>query len=174
MRSNMCQSACIARGPECKNAAFRADFSAGAECFARRIPACSRFRAPPRWRCWFFTAVASAQTPAPADTDYPGTLKLAVDATDLDHRIFRVREEIPVIAGPLVLFYPEWLPGNHAPRGPIDKLAGLHLSADGKPVSWSRDSSDVYAFHLEVPQRRDDADRGARFPLAAGHEPGGA
>ena len=100
----------------------------------------------------FFTAVASAETPAPADTDYPGTLKLSVDATDLDHRIFRVREEIPVVAGPLVLFYPEWLPGNHAPRGPIDKLAGLHLSADGKSVSWSRDSSDVYAFHLDVPE----------------------
>jgi predicted metalloprotease with PDZ domain len=99
-----------------------------------------------------FTAVASAETPAPADTDYPGTLKLVVDATDLDRRIFRVREEIPVVAGPLVLFYPEWLPGNHAPRGPIDKLAGLHLSADGKPVAWSRDSSDVYAFHLDVLQ----------------------
>jgi predicted metalloprotease with PDZ domain len=98
-----------------------------------------------------FTAVASAETPGPAETDYPGTLKLSVDATDLDHRIFRVREEIPVVAGPLVLFYPEWLPGNHAPRGPIDKLAGLHLSADGKPVPWSRDSSDVYAFHLDVP-----------------------
>jgi predicted metalloprotease with PDZ domain len=100
----------------------------------------------------FLSAVASADAPAPADTDYPGTLKLTVDATDLDHRIFRVREEIPVVAGPLVLLYPEWLPGNHAPRGPIDKLAGLHLSADGKPVSWSRDSSDVYAFHLDVPQ----------------------
>src|SRR5215813_5109177 len=83
---------------------------------------------------------ASAATPAPADTDYPGTLKLAVDATDLDHRVFRVREEIPVVAGPLTLFYPEWLPGNHAPRGPIDKLAGLTFSADGKPVAWSRDS----------------------------------
>jgi predicted metalloprotease with PDZ domain len=100
----------------------------------------------------FLSAVASADAPAPADTDYPGTLKLTVDATDLDHRIFRVREEIPVVAGPLVLLYPQWLPGNHAPRGPIDKLAGLHLSADGKPVSWSRDSSDVYAFHLDVPQ----------------------
>ena len=99
----------------------------------------------------FVTAMVRAETPAPADVDYPGTLKLAVDATDLDHRIFRVREEIPVAAGPLTLLYPEWLPGNHAPRGPIDKFAGLSLSADGKPVPWKRDSSDVYAFHLDVP-----------------------
>jgi len=96
--------------------------------------------------------VARAEVPAPADIAYPGTLKLAVDATDLDHRIFRVREEIPVAAGPLTLFYPQWLPGNHAPRGPIDKLAGITFTADGKSVAWTRDSTDVYALHLDIPQ----------------------
>ena len=95
--------------------------------------------------------VSRAQAPAPADVDYPGTLKLAVDATDIDHRVFRVREEIPVGAGALTLLYPEWLPGNHAPRGPVDKLAGLAFTVDGKPLAWSRDSTDVYAFHLDVP-----------------------
>ena len=97
-------------------------------------------------------AADGAAADPPADVAYPGTLKLQVDATDLDHRIFRVREEIPVAAGPLTLFYPQWLPGNHAPRGPIDKLAGLTFTADGKPVAWTRDSTDVYALHLDVPQ----------------------
>ncbi len=97
-------------------------------------------------------AVARAASPAPADTDYPGTLKLAVDATDLDHRVFRVREEISVAAGPLTLFYPQWLPGNHGPRGPVDKLAGLAITTGGKTLAWSRDTSDVYAFHVDVPQ----------------------
>jgi predicted metalloprotease with PDZ domain len=92
-----------------------------------------------------------AEDPAPADAAYPGTLTLAVDATDLDHRVFRVREAIPVAAGRLTLFYPEWLPGNHEPSGPIDKLAGLSFSVDGKALPWSRDSSDVYAFHVDVP-----------------------
>ena len=99
----------------------------------------------------FVTAVGGAEMPAPADVEYPGTLKLAIDATDLDHRIFRVREEIPVARGPLTLLYPEWLPGNHAPRGPIDKLAGLTFTVAGKPLAWKRDSTDVYAFHLDVP-----------------------
>src|SRR5262245_16663238 len=97
-------------------------------------------------------AAARAAAPAPADTDYPGTLKLAVDATDLDHRVFHVRETIPVAAGPLTLFYPQWLPGNHGPRGPVDKLAGLTITAGGKPLMWSRDTSDVYAFNVDVPQ----------------------
>jgi predicted metalloprotease with PDZ domain len=78
-------------------------------------------------------------------------LSLAVDATDVSRRIFRVREEIPVVPGPLTLLYPQWLPGKHAPRGPIDKLAGLVMSADGRPLAWRRDPLEVYAFHLEVP-----------------------
>ncbi|CAN5499893.1 M61 family metallopeptidase [soil metagenome] len=89
---------------------------------------------------------------APADTPYAGVLKLAVDATDLDRRIFRVRETIPVAkAGPLILLYPSWIPGNHAPRGPIDKLAGLTITAGGKPVEWTRDVVDISAFHIDVP-----------------------
>ncbi|HEY6985512.1 MAG TPA: peptidase M61 [Rhodanobacteraceae bacterium] len=100
----------------------------------------------------FAVTAVCADAPAPADVDYPGTLVLAVDATDLDHRVFRVHEEIPVAGGALTLFYPQWLPGNHSPRGPIDKLAGLAFSADGRPVAWSRDSTDVYAFRLDVPQ----------------------
>src|SRR5690348_4132319 len=104
------------------------------------------------WALLFAISMARAENPAPADVDYPGTLKLAVDATDIDHRVFRVREEIPVAAGALTLLYPEWLPGNHSPRGPIDKLAGLALTVDGKPLTWSRDSADVFAFHVDVPQ----------------------
>ena len=92
-----------------------------------------------------------AQVAAPADVAYPGTLKLHVDATDLDHRVFRVHEEIPAVAGPLTLLYPQWLPGNHSPRGPIDKLAGLSISGNGQPITWKRDPLEVYAFHLDVP-----------------------
>lgn len=94
---------------------------------------------------------ALAEVAATGETTYPGTVQLAVDLTDLDRRIFRVREEIPVVAGPLTLFYPQWLPGNHAPTGPIEQLAGLKLSAAGQSIAWKRDPLDPYAFHLEVP-----------------------
>jgi len=90
--------------------------------------------------------------PQPRDIAYPGTIKLAVDATDIAHRIFRIEEQIPVKAGQLVLLYPAWLPGAHAPQGEIDKIAGLTISADGKPLAWRRDPLDVRAFHVDVPE----------------------
>ncbi len=93
----------------------------------------------------------TSQVPAPQDTPYPGTVAIHVDASDTRQGIFRVHETIPVQAGALTLLYPEWIPGNHSPTGPIAMLAGLALSADGKPIRWKRDPYDVYAFHLEVP-----------------------
>lgn len=100
---------------------------------------------------------AHAAVPEPRDVPYaPGTIVLEVDASDTAQRIFRVKQTIPVVAGPLTLLYPQWLPGNHAPRGPIDKLAGLTITAAGAPagqkIAWQRDPSNVYAFHLDVPQ----------------------
>lgn len=93
-----------------------------------------------------------ADVPPPQNVPYPGTLKINVDATDLAHRIFRVHEVIPVQPGPLTLLYPQWIPGNHSPTGPIDKLAGLVVTANGKTLAWTRDPLNVYAFRVEVPQ----------------------
>lgn len=88
----------------------------------------------------------------PRDVPYPGVIRLEVDATDLDRRIISVRETIPVSGpGPITLLYPQWLPGNHAPRGPIAAVGGLTVTAGGRPVEWVRDQVNVYAFHLDVP-----------------------
>jgi len=95
---------------------------------------------------------ASAQTAPPQDVPFAGTLKIDVDATDLAHRIFRVRTTMPAAPGPMTLLYPQWIPGNHSPTGPIDKLAGLVIKANGQVLPWKRDQFDVYAFKVEVPQ----------------------
>jgi predicted metalloprotease with PDZ domain len=89
---------------------------------------------------------------APADTPYPGTLTLMVDATNVNDRIFNVHETIPVKAGKLVLLYPEWLPGAHSPANPVVNLAGLVLTANGNRVDWVRDQVNMYAFHVNVPK----------------------
>ena len=103
-----------------------------------------------------FAAVADMANPppipAPQNVAYPGTMKIDVDATDIAHRIFRVHETIPVAAGPLTLLYPQWIPGNHSPTGPIDKIAGLVVKANGQTLQWTRDQYNVYAFHMDVPQ----------------------
>jgi len=102
--------------------------------------------------------------PAPRDIAYPGTVKLEVDATDLDRRIFGIRQSIPVSgAGPLTLLYPQWIMGNHAPRGPIYNYSGLKMMANGKPLAWARDPGDVYAFHVNVPQGAKSIEVEAQF-----------
>ncbi|MBV9083741.1 MAG: hypothetical protein JOZ62_13765, partial [Acidobacteriaceae bacterium] len=40
----------------------------------------------------------------------------------------------PVHPGPLTLFYPQWIPGEHGPTGPVDNLAGLVFSASGQTL----------------------------------------
>ncbi|MES2494924.1 MAG: peptidase M61 [Pseudomonadota bacterium] len=93
------------------------------------------------------------QVPAARDIPYPGTIELTVDATDVARGVFRVRETIPVAtAGRLFLLYPQWLPGNHAPRGPIDDIAAIEISANGQPLRWKRDPVDVFAIQIDVPE----------------------
>lgn len=92
--------------------------------------------------------------PAAADSAWPGgTIEIEIDASDVQRGIYRVRQTIPVASGTqrLTLLLPQWLPGNHAPRGPIAELAGLRLTADGRPVSWTRDPLEVHAFHIDLP-----------------------
>jgi predicted metalloprotease with PDZ domain len=101
------------------------------------------------------TLARAREIPAPQDVVYPGTLSLSVDLTDLDRRLFRVRESLPVKAGPLTLLYPQWLPGTHGPSGPIHLLAGLTITARGQRVPWLRDPVNIYAFHVEVPAGTD-------------------
>lgn len=74
-----------------------------------------------------------------------------MDVTDVQRRVINVAEAIPVESGKLTLLYPEWIPGNHSPTGPIAKLAGLVITANGKRLHWVRDRVNVYAFHVPIP-----------------------
>jgi predicted metalloprotease with PDZ domain len=89
---------------------------------------------------------------APADTPYTGTISLLVDVTNVSDRILTVHETIPVKGRDITLLYPEWLPGTHSPSNPIDELAGLVVTANGKRIPWVRDRVDMYAFHAEAPK----------------------
>jgi len=51
----------------------------------------------------------------------------------------------------MTLLYPEWIPGEHGPTGPVVNLVGLKISAGDSVVSWQRDSTNMYAFHVDVP-----------------------
>ena len=89
---------------------------------------------------------------APADTPYPGTISLMVNMTNVNDRIFEVRETIPVPGDKITLLYPEWLPGTHSPSNRIGDMAGLVVIAKGERVAWKRDRVNMYAFHIDVPR----------------------
>jgi predicted metalloprotease with PDZ domain len=96
-------------------------------------------------------AVACGRKAPPAPPPSTGPLTLVVDATDVGRKLYHVHEAVPVTPGPVTLVYPKWLPGDHAPTGPITDLVGLSFSTDGKAMGWQRDPVDMYAFHLGVP-----------------------
>ncbi|HJY30883.1 MAG TPA: hypothetical protein VJ306_22805 [Pyrinomonadaceae bacterium] len=79
-------------------------------------------------------------------------MTLSVDATDAARNMIHSKLAIPVKPGPLTLFYPKWIPGEHSPTGPINDLVGLKLSAGGKAIPWRRDDVEMFAFHCDIPQ----------------------
>ncbi len=81
----------------------------------------------------------------------PPTVTIAVDATTAPRKIFHATLKIPATAGDLTLYYPKWIPGEHAPDGPVIDLAGLKFFAAGKPLKWRRDLLDGFTLHVEVP-----------------------
>jgi predicted metalloprotease with PDZ domain len=96
--------------------------------------------------------VALAPIPTPRDAPYPGVIGIDVDATDIGRRIVSVRQTIPVAGpGPLVLLYPQWIPGNHGPVGPVDDIGGLTFTANGQRLEWVRNTLQPWAFQITVP-----------------------
>jgi predicted metalloprotease with PDZ domain len=84
--------------------------------------------------------------------------RLEVDLRDAPKHIFHAKLTLHVASGPLTLLYPKWIPGEHAPTGPIVDFTGLKISAAGKEIPWRRDDVDMFAFHLEVPAGIDTLD----------------
>jgi predicted metalloprotease with PDZ domain len=80
------------------------------------------------------------------------TITLDVDATQAPQKIIHTRMVIPVSPGPLTLYYPKWIPGEHAPDGPIANLTGLKFTGNGKTIPWRRDLLDMFTFHLNIPE----------------------
>ena len=97
--------------------------------------------------CLALPALAQSSRP------FPGVIALNVDVSDVQRRIFRVVETIPAGPGRFELYYPQWVPGNHAPRGPIEQLAGLRMRVDGRELNWQRDPLNVYHFTVVLPAK---------------------
>ncbi|MFN5901350.1 MAG: M61 family metallopeptidase [Novosphingobium sp.] len=96
----------------------------------------------------------SRQVPDAVDTPYPGgTMTLDIDASDTLRGAYRVTQTVPVAPGTskLTLLFPQWLPGNHAPRGPRAELVDITFTSGGEVLRWKRDPLEVNAFHIDLP-----------------------
>jgi predicted metalloprotease with PDZ domain len=79
------------------------------------------------------------------------TITISVDATHAPRKIFHASLKIPATPGDLTLYYPKWIPGEHAPDGPVVDLAGLFFKANGQTLKWRRDLLDGFTIHVDVP-----------------------
>src|ERR1700733_9637740 len=86
------------------------------------------------------------------------SISLTVDATQAPIKLVHSHIVMPVKPGPLTLYYPKWIPGEHGPDGPIANLTGLKFSAKGKTIPWQRDLLDNFTFHVDVPEGADHLD----------------
>ncbi|MET4567808.1 M61 family metallopeptidase [Rhodanobacter soli] len=93
-----------------------------------------------------------ASLPPPRDQPFHGAMTLAVTATDTDHQIFVMHETIPVQhPGDMVLLYPQWETGSHAPTVSAIELTGLVVHIDGHRTAWHRDPTHSHSFRINVP-----------------------
>jgi len=88
------------------------------------------------------TLPALAQTP----------IRITADLTEAPRKLYHAEIDLPVKPGPATFITPEWIPGNHRPTGPVEDIAGVVFSIDGKPIPWRRDDQNLYEFHVDIPK----------------------
>jgi len=78
-------------------------------------------------------------------------VRLRLNASDVSRRLLHAQIDMPVKPGPLTLQYPQWIPGEHGPTGPVTDLVNLKITGNGQTIAWNRDSVDMFGFHITVP-----------------------
>ncbi len=95
--------------------------------------------------------ILTACSALPAASPAPPNIAISVDATDAPRRILHTQLTIPASPGTLTLFYPKWIPGEHAPSGPVVESAGMKFTGNGKVLPWRHSLDDVWTINVEVP-----------------------
>jgi predicted metalloprotease with PDZ domain len=123
---------------------------------------------PCRLRLFGLAAILAALLLPAAFAQTSQTISLDVDATRTQQKLLHMKLVLPVQPGPLTLYYPKWIPGEHGPDGPIANLTGLRFEANGKTIPWQRDPLDVFTFHLDIPEGVSQLDASYDFIEAEG------
>ena len=106
--------------------------------------------------CTLLSCIAASAATGPNVT-------ISVDATSAPRKVFHASLKIPATSGDLTLYYPKWIPGEHAPDGPVTDVAGLFFKANGQTLKWRRDLLDGFTVHVDVPQGVTEVDADLDF-----------
>jgi predicted metalloprotease with PDZ domain len=108
------------------------------------------------WLLGAVAVIACAQASA--------NVTLTVKLPNPGQKLLFVEEAMPVKPGPLTLYYPKWIPGDHSPDGEIEKILGVEFTAGGQRLAWHRDELDKFTFNLTIPEGADRLDIRFEFP----------
>lgn len=78
-------------------------------------------------------------------------IQITVDLTESARSLCHAEIDLPVSPGPATFTTPLWIPGAHAPNGPLASVTGVVFTANGKTLPWRRDDVALSEFHVTIP-----------------------
>src|SRR5690348_13069811 len=123
----------------------------------------------PRWAAIVAALVSLVPVSLQAAAAAPH-ITIALDATEAPRKIFHAQLTIQASPGTLTLYYPKWIPGEHAPSGPVIDLAGLKFTGNGQFLKWRRALDDNWTVYVEVPAGVQEVHASLDFLSPAGTE----
>ncbi len=88
------------------------------------------------------TASAAQKTP----------IQITADLTEGVRHLYHAEIDIPVEPGTANFITPRWIPGTHAPGGPLADITGVVFTGNGQVLKWRRDDVQLAEFHVTVPK----------------------
>ena len=91
--------------------------------------------------CGTLSVAAAQKTP----------IQITADLTEGARHLYHAEIDFPVKPGAASFITPKWIPGTHAPGGPLADITGVVFTANGKTIPWRRDDVELAEFHVTVP-----------------------
>ncbi len=79
-------------------------------------------------------------------------IQITADLTEGVRHLYHAEIDIPVQAGIADLITPRWIPGTHAPGGPLADIVGVVFTGSGQTLKWRRDDVELAEFHVTIPK----------------------
>lgn len=79
-------------------------------------------------------------------------IQITADLTEGYRHLYHAEIDLPVKAGPATFITPRWIPGTHAPGGPLADITGVVFTANGQTLKWRRDDVNLAEFHVDIPK----------------------